>query len=127
MRTPPTNQIVGMEHGSSLLQRQFNLGNSLNGGIDAGQSTQTSLDPASVHCYTGNEAGQWVNVVTPGIADTEFAVPHNLGYIPSFIKHVNSDRACSVYQLPNTGTAWTSSNIYLKCNVASVALRFMIQ
>lgn len=92
----------------------------INGGLDFGSSSQT--DPTQ---YTGNMDGQWANVTAPGTPDTEFAIPHTLGRTPSFYFY-NSDRAASLYQLPATGTAWTNTNIYVKCSVASAVLNVFI-
>jgi hypothetical protein len=115
----PSSQFERSEVGPFNRQRVFNLSQAVNGGIDFGVSTQTS--PSQ---YSGNMNGQWANVTTPG-ANVEFAVPHNLGRIPSFYFFI-SDVACDLYQLPNTGTAWTAINIYLKCNVAGANVRVFI-
>lgn len=115
----PSNQIPGLEHGFWDKQRQFNKTQALNAGIDFGLSTQTNL-----RTYTGNMGGQWRNVVTPG-ANVEFAIPHDLGRVPSFYLY-NLEKNGVVYQLPDTGTAWTTTNIYVKCSVATSKLRIFI-
>lgn len=120
MRVVPNNQIANTDHGFFGLIRQFNSFQAINGGLDLGDSTQTN--PAQ---YTGNLNGQWANITAPGTPDTEFSVTHELGKVPSFY-WVNADRACSVYQLPDTGTAWTETTIFLKCSVASAKLRIFI-
>jgi hypothetical protein len=119
MRITPTQQLP-IEDAFTTRLRVFNLFGGVNGGLDLGNSTQTN--PAQ---YTGNLNGQWANVTAPGSANTEFAVPHTLGFVPSFY-WVIADRACRVYQLPNTGTAWTAANIYLKCDTASAVLRIFM-
>jgi hypothetical protein len=116
----PVNQIVNTESRQSQLNRTFGLAQAINGGLDFGVSTQTS--PAN---YTGNISGQWANVTAPAGANTEFAVPHTLGRIPSFYLFI-SDRACRLYQLPNTGTVWTLNNVYLKCDTSSAVLRIFL-
>ena len=61
---------------------------------------------------------------TPGSANTEFSISHNLDYIP-VMYHYILDRAGQLYQLQTTGTAWTAATnsalgaVYLKCTVAS--------
>jgi hypothetical protein len=122
-QTTPINQIPGTESPHSTLNRVFGLSQQVNGGLDFGESTQTAALPGQD--YTGNVSGQWANVTSPVTPNTEFAIPHTLGRIPSFYFY-NSDRAAILYQLPNTGTAWTEQNIYLKCSVASAVLRVFI-
>lgn len=117
--TPP-NQIVGTESRQSLLNRILGIALVVNGGLDLGTSTQTTPQT-----YTGNISGQWANVTAPATPNTQFAIPHTLGRIPSFYWW-NSDRACRVFQLPNTGTAWTLNNIYLACDTASAVLRIFM-
>lgn len=117
----PVNQIVHAESQQTLQNRIFGLNTVVNGGLDRGTSTQT--DPNS---YTGNISGNWQNVTTPSSPDTEFAVPHSLGIVPSFYDYT-IDRAGIVYQNPDTGTPWTTTNIYVKCSVASAEIRIFIQ
>jgi len=116
----PINQIVRTESHQSILNRVFGLAQAINGGLDFGVSTQTT--PAQ---YSGNISGQWANVTAPVTPNTEFAIPHSLGRVPSFYLW-NSDRACRIYQLPNTGTAWTLNSVFLKCDTASAVLRIFL-
>lgn len=118
---PP--QYHGLEPTFMGLTRQFNVAKAVNGGLDFGDSTQTNQGSGTA--YTGNMNGQWANVTAPGVANTEFAIPHNLNRVPSFYFY-NSDVAAKLYQLPNTGTAWTSTNIYVKCDTASAKLRVFV-
>lgn len=121
-----TPQFDRLESGFQGLQRVYNLTKIVNGGIDLGISTQTGTGSATTQAtYTGNLNGQWANVTAPGVANTEFAIPHNLNRIPSWYIFI-ADRSCNLYQLPNTGTAWTTTNIYLKCDTASAVLRIFI-
>jgi hypothetical protein len=119
----PINQIVGTESQQTVQNRVFGLAQKMNGGIDFGVSTQTGSTAGNQ--YTGNMNGQWANVTAPAAPNTEFAIPHTLGRIPSFYLY-NIDRAGILYQLPNTGTPWTNLNIYVKCSVASAVLRVFI-
>lgn len=119
----PINQIPGTESAHSTLNRIFGITQTLNGGIDFGESTQT--DDTADDEYTGNMSGQWANVTAPVTPNTEFSIPHALDRIPSFYFY-NSDRAAIVYQLPTTGTAWTEEEIFVKCSVASAVLRVFI-
>lgn len=122
-QSTPVNQIVHTESPQSLLNRVFGLFQQVNGGIDFGTSTQ--IGSTTGNQYTGNMNGQWRNVTAPVAPNTEFAIPHTLGRIPSFYLY-NIDRAGILYQLPPTGTPWTNTNIYVKCNVASAVLRVFI-
>jgi|SRR5579864_4835708 len=121
-RTQFKNLIVGMESPQSGANRDYNYAQALNGGLDFGQSTETDITQA-----TGNMKGQWVNVTAPAVANTEFSIPHSLGYVPSHLPVINKDRACDVYQLPNTGTPWTATHIFVKCSVANAVLRIFVQ
>ena len=105
------------------LNRTYNIAKAVNGGLDFGDSSQVNTTAGTT--YTGNMNGQWANVAAPATPNTEFAIPHNLNRIPSFYFY-NTDIAATVYQLPNTGTAWTTTNIYVKCSVASANLRIFI-
>lgn len=67
-----------------------------------------------------NIAGYWLNVVTPGVADTEFTVNHNLQYIPTGIIVVSVDKAAIVYS--SRKNQWTTTQLFLKCNQATVSL-----
>ena len=116
------SQFHGLDANFMGLTRAYNTAKAVNGGIDLGVSNQTAQGPGTA--YSGNLNGQWVNVTAPG-ANVEFAVPHNLNRVPSYY-FWNSDRACNLYQLPNTGTAWTTTNVYLKCSVASAVLRIFL-
>ena len=70
-----------------------------------------------------NVAGKWIDYTTNATPDTEDTIAHGLGVIPVGYIVFKQSKAGSLY----TGaTAWTSSNIYLKCNVASMAVRIFI-
>lgn len=56
-------------------------------------------------------------------ADTQDTVAHNLGYIPNGFIVINSDKAAKVYK---GSTAWTATNIYLKCDVTSAATSLLV-
>ena len=115
----PSMQFPGFEHSFWGKQRDFNKTQAINAGTDFGTSTQTSLTT-----YTGNMGGQWRNVVTAGV-DVEFAIPHDLGRVPSFYLYIMEKKGF-IYQLPDTGTAWTATNIYVKSSVATSKLRIFI-
>lgn len=68
-----------------------------------------------------NIAGQWQQFTSNGSANTQFNIAHTLGSVPIGYIVLWQDKAGSFYQGPTTGTAWTSTQISLKCSVASVA------
>lgn len=73
--------------------------------------------------FADNFNAQIKEVTTNGSANTEDAVSHTLGRTPIGFLILNRDKAGIVY---DSGTSWTATNIYLKCNVASVAIKIMI-
>lgn len=58
-----------------------------------------------------------------GLPDTEDAIVHLLGRKPIRFIVTYKDKAADVY---NSGTAWTSTQIYLKTNVASAAIKLLV-
>ena len=70
-----------------------------------------------------NVSGQFQVVADTGAADTEFTVSHGLGAVPIGYLLLNIDKAGVVY---DSGTAWTSSNVYLKCSVANCAVTLFL-
>lgn len=64
-----------------------------------------------------------LTVADTGNANTEFSLTHHLSRVPNGFIITKSDKACSVY---DSGTTWTSSMIYLKCDAANVALSLSV-
>ena len=58
-----------------------------------------------------------------GSVDTEDTVAHGLGKVPTGFLVYNLDKGSVVY---DSGTAWTSTNIYLKNTVATVAVKIIV-
>lgn len=72
-----------------------------------------------------NVAGEWQVVTTNATPDTEDAFSHGLGTVPQGYIVVKRDKAGVIY---DGSTSWTSSNIYLRSDVASVtATIFLIK
>ena len=75
-----------------------------------------------------NVAGEFATFTSHATPDTEFSATltssgtfnNDVGAIPKGYIILHQDLAGSLYQGPSTGTAWTKSTIYLKCDVASV-------
>lgn len=120
MRITPPLQIAGLDHTFWRTQRSFNTLQATNAS-DYGQSTDTDLTT-----YQGNAYGQWRNVTTPAGANTEFSINHDLGRVPSDYHYILEKNGV-VYQLPDTGTPWTTTQIFVKCSVASSKLRIFIR
>ena len=62
-------------------------------------------------------------ITTPGVADTEFTVLHNLGIKPTYYIW-NVDRNCVVYD--SRRADWTASQMFLKASVASAVLYLIV-
>lgn len=60
---------------------------------------------------------------TPGTANVEFRVTHNLGYIPINFLLVDINASGRIYR---STQAWDKTNAYLKCTVASAKVRVII-
>jgi hypothetical protein len=102
------NQIAWQRQISRVLSRNVSFGDGSN--VNQAQN----LD------------GFWVlGVVTPGTANTQFAVPYSLPdgriAIAFDVKRINA--AGTVY---DSGTPWTASNIFLKCSAVSVTITLFI-
>ena len=70
-----------------------------------------------------NMFGTWVNYTTNAVANTEDTINHNLGFVPVGWLVVTQDKAGSIYK---GTTTWTTSQIFLKCSVASVTARIFV-
>lgn len=64
-----------------------------------------------------------VVVADTGAANTEFTVAHSLKRIPTGYLVIRRDKAGVVY---DSGTAFTVSNIYLKCSTANTAITVIV-
>lgn len=96
-----------------------NLFRALNGRIRFGRGTDGDRGE--------NIQGEFQQFTT-STADTEVTLAHTIGAIPKGYIVLWQDKAGSLYQGPSTGTAWTSSNVYLKSSGTSVTyLIFLIQ
>lgn len=66
---------------------------------------------------------EFIDLVTHVTPDTEFAVTHGLGRLPLGWLIIMQDKAGSVYL---GATARTTEKLFLKCSVASVAIRILV-
>lgn len=90
-----------------LAKYVYDLASLLNGGVRLDENCHVAL----------------VTVADTGLADTEFEVAHTLRRIPTGFIVINRDAACIVY---DSGTAWTATTIYLKCNTASANIKVLV-
>lgn len=73
---------------------------------------------------SGNLDGQWRHVTTPATPDTEFSVPHGLGRVPVDFFQAGGDKAARLYD--SRRGSWDRNTIFLKCDVASASVRFLL-
>lgn len=73
--------------------------------------------------FTENVDCVLVSFTSNGTANTEDAVSHSLGKIPTGFIVYSLDKAAVVY---TSGTAWTSTTIYLKTSVLTTAVKIII-
>ena len=67
---------------------------------------------------TGNVNGKYVVFTSNGVANTEDTVAHKLGRTPVGYIPVKQDKSAVLY---DSGTAFTSTNVYWKSSAATVA------
>lgn len=72
---------------------------------------------------SGNIAGNWITVTSPGVANTEFSFAHKLNKVPVGYHIMRRNNTGVIY---DGTTAWTSSLIYLKCTVATQAMTIFV-
>lgn len=73
-----------------------------------------------------NISGEWQVFTSSATPDAENTIAHTIGAVPQGYIIVGQDKAGSLYQLAATGTAWTSTNLYLKCDIASVTFNIFL-
>ena len=81
------------------------------------------LGTAGDGTYASKINGIYQVFTTSATPDAENTIAHELGRVPVGYIVVSVDKAAVLYK---GTTAWTSTNIYLKCNVASTAYTILI-
>jgi len=71
----------------------------------------------------GNIAGNWITVVSPGVANTEFNFLHKLNKLPVGYHIMRRNNSGLVY---DGVTAWTTTTMYLKCTVATQTMTIFV-
>jgi len=64
--------------------------------------------------------GVFVSGTSAG-GNVEFSVTHSLGRVPQGYIIFFTDKATSLYQGPTTGTAWTTTQIFIKSSTATTS------
>lgn len=113
-KNPHTSLKPESEFDKSIEEEFMRLGRQLEDILDKGIK------------FADNFNGQIKSHTSNAVANTEDTISHTLGRVPSGYLVLYQDKAGTLYQGPSTGTAWTASNLYLKCNVASVAFQLLI-
>lgn len=73
-----------------------------------------------------NISGEFKQFTSSATPNSENTISHTIGSIPIGYIIMWQDKSGNLYQGPTTGTNWTSSNIYLKCDIASVTFNIFI-
>ncbi len=73
--------------------------------------------------FSNNVNCQIKTVTDTGAANVEFTVAHTLKKAPTGYIVVKADKACSVY---DGATTWTTTAIYLKCDIANCNIKLII-
>lgn len=70
-----------------------------------------------------NISGTFQVYTSNAVADTEDTIAHGLGVAPIGFLVINIDKGGVVY---DGGTAWDSTNIYLKCSTAATTITLFL-
>lgn len=73
--------------------------------------------------FSDNFNAEITTVSDSGTADTEFTVSHTLKRVPSGFIVINISKGGVVY---DSGTDWTTTDIYLKCTTANTEVKLLI-
>ena len=64
-----------------------------------------------------------IQTVTFNVANNEYEISHGLKRVPNGFIILNKSKASDVY---DSGTAWTLSSIYLKCDTAGAVVKLIV-
>lgn len=70
-----------------------------------------------------NISGEWQVVADTGTINTEFSITHTLGAVPIGYLVTKINKAGVIY---DSGTAWDSTTIYLKCSSANATVTLFL-
>lgn len=119
--TDDLNQIEDRPTRQSMMIMRKDLARAINGRIDFGSPQgQSKKVPGNIDGVWPGTLASGYMITTPGVADTEFTVTHNLGRIPTGYDVKSLDKAAIVYD--SRKNLWTVTQMFLKCNVATVQI-----
>jgi len=73
--------------------------------------------------FADNNNAQIITISDSGAANSENTVAHTLKRTPTGFIVVNIDKAGVTY---DSGTAWSATNIYVKCDVANCVIKLLV-
>ena len=73
--------------------------------------------------FEDNFNAQIIDVSDSGTINTEFSVSHDLKRVPSGFLVFNINKAGVVY---DSGTAWTTAALFLKCSAANATIKLLV-
>src|SRR5258708_35852990 len=104
----PQRRSLGTVSVESLRLMAENHARVLGGQVSFGATASNAEQDRNIQCSKASGA-------TPGAANTEFAVSHGLGRVPvTFFGH--TDNGGVLYK---STTAWSKTQIFLKCTTAT--------
>lgn len=74
--------------------------------------------------WAGNVDAQYITVVTPSSANTEFEVVHGLDRVPIGYDVLRKDKAADIYD--DGGGDWGPDIMFLKCSASSASIKLRI-
>jgi hypothetical protein len=81
------------------------------------------LGNAAHDSKAGNFNAMYVQDTDTGVANTEFTVAHKLDRVPVAYITGYISKAGVIY---DSGTTWTTTNMYLKCDAANASVTLLI-
>lgn len=99
------------EFDKSLEQELLSAWRELSNAINNGLRLEDNLD------------GSIITISDTGAANSENTLAHNLKRVPIGFLMINTDRGTTVY---DSGTAWTTTNIYIKFGTANCAVKIIV-
>jgi hypothetical protein len=120
MNIPTTLDILGVEGNKDKIWSRFrNVYNrvqrAVNGNIEFGNPTSGSA----------NIRGTWVSVTSPGVANTDFTITHNLGRAAVGYMVMTKNAAGNIYTSP-TANPNPTTQLILRASVASLGLTIFV-
>ena len=102
---------------------EFHYNEQLRQLFNAALNLQFTNGTITNNAKAGNFNARWQVFTSNGTANTEDTIAHLLGRVPVGVLASLPDKAAVLYK---GTTAWTSTNIYVKTSVATVAWNVMI-